>query len=79
MPVTDLFKDHHHEQISCSRSRNRFSAAFFGLMEERGELPKQLSMREKAGCQHNGHPLKRRSWAILDASNIPRVSQNCVF
>jgi hypothetical protein len=27
-PVTNIFNDHHHEQISGSRSRNRFSAAF---------------------------------------------------
>ncbi len=26
MPVTDLFDDHHHEQISGSRSRNRRGA-----------------------------------------------------
>src|SRR5258707_8537575 len=49
----------------------------FGLMEERAELPKQLSRRTKPGVQRVTQ--KRRSWAILDASNIRRVSQNWVF
>ena len=67
-PVTDIFDDHHHERISGSRSRNHFSAAFFGLMEERKALPKQLSTREKSGCQDRS--------AIL--SNVRYYGRNIV-
>src|SRR5258708_14010555 len=32
-PVTHIFHDHHHEKSTGWRSRNRFSGAFFGLMD----------------------------------------------
>jgi hypothetical protein len=78
LQLLTLCDDHHREQISGSRSRKSLFCCVFGLMEERGELPKQLSRRKKPGVRIAGHS-ETSILAILDASNIPRVSQNCVF
>jgi hypothetical protein len=79
-PVTDGFNDQHHEAIFGWRSPNSLFCCVFGLMEERGALPKHLSTREKAGYPDSGCLLKRRSWAILErrfyalTSNFPNPS-----
>ena len=52
-PVTEIFDDPH-EQIFGSRSPKSLFCCVFGLMEERGELPKQLSRRKKPGFQDSG-------------------------